>query len=98
MDLRLGNLNTKIEKLLHQKQKIEEAYINSIAKVISDSIRKGADIQALAGLVLDASEIIKESSVKAEAWQIAGQKFLSRSKTRRLKAKAAKDQSISHSL
>jgi hypothetical protein len=85
MSSRLGRLNKKIEKLLMQKQKVESVYIGSISKIILKSIQKGTDIQVIAGMILDTSDIIKKSPEKKEAWQVAGRKFLSRSNPKRSK-------------
>ena len=94
MNSRLGRLNKKIEKLLVQKNKVESAYIGSISKVILKSVQQGTDIQVIAGMILDTSEIIKKSPEKMEAWQIAGQKFLSRSNSKRPKEAVEEGQSI----
>ena len=85
MSSRLGRLNKKIEKLLVQKEKVESVYIGSISKIILKAVQDGTDIQIIAGMILDTSEIIKGSPEKKEAWQVAGQKFLSRSNSKRPK-------------
>lgn len=85
MTSRLGILNKKIEKLMVQKEKVESVYIGSISKIILKSVQEGTDIQVIAGMILDTSEIIKESPEKKEAWQVAGRKFLSRSNPKRSK-------------
>lgn len=85
MSSRLGRLNKKIEKLLVQKEKVESVYIGSISKIILKLVQEGTDIQIIAGMILDTSEIIKKSPEKKEAWQGAGRKFLSRSNPKRSK-------------
>jgi hypothetical protein len=94
MTSRLGRLNKKIEKLLVQKEKVESVYIESISKIILKSVQEDIDIQIIAGIILDTSDIIKESPEKKEAWQEAGRKFLSRSNSKQLKSAIEEDLSI----
>lgn len=85
MDSKLDKLKQKIEQLTEQQHKIEQKYIDSVAKIVSDTVKKDVDIATLAGMILNAESIIKESPAKQEAWHVAGKKFLNNSKTKTLK-------------
>jgi hypothetical protein len=80
MDASLEKLKNRIEKLTAQQNRIEERYIGSIAKLVADTTQKGFDMRVLTGIILSANDIIIELPAKMEAWQVAGQKFLLRSK------------------
>jgi hypothetical protein len=82
MDASLEKLKNRIEKLTAQQHKIEERYIGSIAKLVADITQKGFDMRVLTGIILNANDIITEFPAKTEAWQVAGQKFLLRSKNK----------------
>ena len=94
MTLRLEKLDTKIERLIHKREAIQKSYIGAVSKLVSDTVQKGIDIQVLAGLVLDAEEIIEAIPSKVEAWQTAGRKFLSRSGRK----KAAQNTTAPHTI
>ena len=87
MDASLEKLKSKIERLTAQQHKIEERYIGSIAKLVADTTQKGFDMRVLTGIILNANDIITESPAKMEAWQVAGQKFLLRSKNKNSRRK-----------
>ena len=87
MDASLEKLKSKIERLTAQQHKIEERYIGSIAKLVADTTQKGFDMRVLTGIILNANDIITESPAKMEAWQVAGQKFLLRSKNKNSRSK-----------
>ncbi len=87
MTLRLEKLDTKIEKLLQRREKIQQDYREALLKLMLNSLEKGPPIQTLAGILLQAEDLMKEFPHKQEVWQEAGRKFLSRSFTR----KTAKD-------
>ena len=78
MNLSFERLNVKIEKLQQKKQQLEEGYTASISQLVTKAVRQGADIKLLAGIMLDAMVLVEEFPDKKEAWQTAGQKFLSR--------------------
>jgi hypothetical protein len=82
MDASLEKLKNRIERLTAQQHQIEQRYIGSIAKLVADTTQKGFDMRVLTGIILNASNIITELPTKTEAWQIAGQKFLLRSKNK----------------
>ena len=87
MDASLEKLKNRIEKLTAQQHQIEERYIGSIAKLVADTTQKGFDMRVLTGIILNANNIITELPAKTEAWQIAGQKFLLRSKNKNSRRK-----------
>lgn len=87
MDASLEKLKSKIERLTAQQHQIEERYIGSIAKLVADITQKGFDMRVLTGIILNANDIITELPIKTEAWQIAGQKFLLRSKNKNSRRK-----------
>jgi len=82
MDASLEKLKNRIERLTAQQHQIEERYIGLIAKLIADTTQKGFDMRLLTGIILNANDIITELPTKTEAWQVAGQKFLLRSKNK----------------
>jgi hypothetical protein len=82
MDASLDKLKNRIEKLTAQQHQIEERYIGSIAKLVADTTQNGLDMRVLTGIILNANDIIAELPTKMEAWQVAGQKFLLRSKNK----------------
>lgn len=53
MTLRLQKLDTKIEKLLQRRQKIQQDYTKVLFNLLSDTLQKGGDIQVLTGIVLN---------------------------------------------
>ena len=89
MDASLDKLKAKIEKLTTQQHQMEERYIGSIAKLVADTTQKGFDMRVLAGIILNANDIVAGSPSKTEAWQVAGQKFLLRSKNTHSRSKGA---------
>ena len=80
MDKKAELLKIKIEKLTSQLNKIEEKKVQSISKTINNMTKKGLDIRVLAGIILNAEDVIKSLPNKVEAWQVAGEKFLFKSK------------------
>lgn len=90
MDASLEKLKSRIEKLTEQQHQIEKRYIGSIANLVADTTQKGFDMRVLTGIILNANDIVAESPTKTEAWQIAGQKFLLRSKNKDSRRKGAK--------
>jgi hypothetical protein len=88
MDEKIDKIKAKIEKLTEQQHKIEEKYVMTVARLVKNMTNKGIDIKILAGMILDAGEIIKGLPDKKEAWQKAGEKFLFKSKNK----KPAEDQ------
>ena len=86
MDASLERLSRKIEKLIQQKQQMEEKYINAVAHLVRDRTQKGHDLSLLTGMILNADQIIKEFQNQKEAWRVVGQKFLLRSKNRNAKS------------
>ena len=87
MDASLEKLKNRIERLTAQQHRIEERYIGSIAKLVADTTQKGFDMRVLTGIILNANDIVTELPAKTEAWQIAGQKFLLRSKNKDSRSK-----------
>ena len=87
MDASLEKLKNRIERLTAQQHQIEERYIGSIAKLVADITQKGFDMRVLTGIILNANNIIAELPTRTEAWQIAGQKFLLRSKNKDSRSK-----------
>jgi hypothetical protein len=85
----LERLKTKIEKLTVQQHQIEETYIGVVAQLVKDLTQKGYDLPVLTGILLNANDIMSASPTKMEAWQVAGQKFLLKSKNRRVPSKMA---------
>ena len=87
MDASLEKLKNRIERLTAQQHQIEARYIGSIAKLVADTTQKGFDMRVLTGIILNANDIVTESPAKMEAWQVAGQKFLLRSKNKNSRRK-----------
>ena len=87
MDASLEKLKNRIERLTAQQHQIEARYIGSIAKLVADTTQKGFDMRVLTGIILNANNIVTESPAKTEAWQVAGQKFLLRSKNKNSRCK-----------
>lgn len=67
---------------MEQQHQIEDKYINTISMLIKDLIQKGLDLPILAGMLLNADEIIQKNSSKKEVWQEVGEKFLRRAKNK----------------
>jgi hypothetical protein len=88
MDASLERLKTKIEKLTAQQRQIEERYTDAVAHLVKElTQQKGVDLPILTGMILNANDIITEFSSKKEGWQIAGEKFLLRSKNKYSRSK-----------
>jgi hypothetical protein len=89
MDPTLEKLKAKINKLTAQQHLIEDKYIGVVSNLVKDLIQKGIDLPILTGMLLNTNDIIHESSSKREAWQVAGQKFLLKSKNKNIQRKEA---------
>lgn len=82
MDSTLDKLKIRINKLTEQQHQIEDKYICTVSMLIKDLVHKGIDLPILTGMLLNADEIIQTNSSKKEVWQVAGEKFLFRSKNK----------------
>ena len=82
MDPILEKLKAKINKLIQQQHQIEDKYIGVVSNLVKDLTQKGIDLPVLTGMLLNVDNIIQDSSSKVEAWQVAGQKFLLKSKNK----------------
>lgn len=87
MDASLNRLKARIEKLTKQQHQMEEKYIHAVTHLVRDRTQKGHDLPILTGIILNADQIIKESSNQKEFWQTAGQKFLVRAKHKSFQSK-----------
>lgn len=87
MDKKTEEIRKKIQNLNAKLKKIEEKNETSITKLIKNTAKNGIDIRILAGMLLNAGSIIQNSHNQLEAWQQAGEKFLSRKKDKSDKLK-----------
>jgi hypothetical protein len=83
MDKKAEQIRVKIKKLTDQLQKHEERHEKSITKLVKDISKKGIDIRTLAGMVINADNIIMANSKDVGVWQSAGEKFLFKPKDKK---------------
>ena len=82
MDASLERLKARIEKLNAQKQEMEEKYIQAVAHLVQSLTQKEINLPILTGMVLNAGSLVAEFPSRVEGWQIAGEKFLLKSKNK----------------
>jgi hypothetical protein len=77
MDEQLERIEAQMAKLAQQKKKIKEKSAIAISNLITKS---KSDISVLAGILLDAENIIQKNGEKVEAWRDTGKNFLKKGK------------------
>lgn len=90
MDARLEALEAKIDKLKEKKKRIEEDGLRRLNPCINKALTNGIDLQTLAGMILDAPNILYDLFHNREEWQVAGEKFL-RPSSPKTKSKSSQD-------
>jgi len=76
MNQKAEKLKAKIEKLNQKLQLLEDKQEKNIARLVKDTAKKGIDIPALTGMILNSQKVFKAFENDIEAWQQAGEKFL----------------------
>eukprot|EP01099_Mayorella_cantabrigiensis_P002255 TRINITY_DN19_c0_g1_i1.p1 TRINITY_DN19_c0_g1~~TRINITY_DN19_c0_g1_i1.p1 ORF type:complete len:100 (-),score=21.39 TRINITY_DN19_c0_g1_i1:513-812(-) len=94
MNQKAAKLKAKIEKLNQQLKYLEDKQEKSIAKLVKDTAKKGMDIPALTGMILNSQEVFNAFENKIEAWRQAGEKFLFGAKN---KSASKKDTTVNSS-
>ena len=82
MTTRLEKLNAKMEQLTAKKQQLEQDQLQRLSKLILEVSQKGVNLQVLAGLILNAPNLVTEDN--KETWQKAGKKFLLRQRPQKI--------------
>lgn len=91
MNQKAEKLKAKIEKLNQKLKYLEDKQEKNIAKLVKDTARKGIDIPALTGMILNSQKVFKAFENDIEAWQQAGEKFLSGAKNKSAAEKSRSD-------
>ncbi len=82
MNQKAAKLKAKIEKLNQKLQQLEDKQEKNIAKLVKDTAKKSVDIRSLAGMIFNSQKVFKAFENDIEAWQQAGEKFLSGAKNK----------------
>ena len=76
---KLDNITQKIEALQAEKLKIEQNIVQQLIVLLEQQVDIHQDFYALLGGVQHITHTLKTDKKTREAWQVAGEKFLSRS-------------------